>query len=80
MPRKTNSAYYMTVTNLELRLSDVFEIRHDDVNNVWVVSGGDLGRIRPTYQYLADAQAHIVNRYVYQYGYGKVRVEMHRTN
>lgn len=80
MPRKSNSAYRMVLINTDKGLEDVFEIRHDDVNNVWVVSGGDLGQRRPVYQYLLDAQSEIVTRYIYRYGYGRVHVSIHRTN
>ena len=80
MPRKSNSAYRMEVIRKDWGLCDVFEIRHDDVNNVWVTSGGDLGTVKDVTQYLVDAQARIINRYIYRYGYGKICVSCHRTN
>ena len=80
MPRKSNSAYRMVLINTDKGLEDVFEIRHDDVNNVWVTSGGDLGTVKDVSQYLVDAQARIINRYIYRYGYDKICVSCHRTN
>ena len=80
MPRKSNSAYRMEVIRKDWGLCDVFETRHDDVNNVWVTSGGDLGTVKDVTQYLVDAQARIINRYIYRYGYGKICISCHRTN
>ena len=80
MPRKPNSAYRMALINTDKGLEDVFEIRHDDVNNVWVTSGGDLGTTKDVSKYLVDAQARVISRYIYRYGYGKICVSCHRTN
>ena len=80
MPRKPNSAYRMEIINKDLGLCDVFEIRHDDIMDKWIVTGGDLGQYSRSYYKLATAQVETFNRYVYRYGYKCISASIHRTN
>lgn len=70
----------MEIINLELGLTDIFEIRHDDYLDKWIVSGGDLAGRTVSYDRFTTAQIETFNRYVYTYGYGKISARIHRTN